>query len=77
MNHRSPAYLALVSCALLPATTWAQSERGFTLQEVTVTARRTEESLQSTPIAITAVSGAELAERGATQIAAIADFAPK
>ena len=41
-----------------------------------MTARRTEESLQSTPIAITAVSGAELAERGATQIAAIADFAP-
>ncbi len=76
MNHRSSAYLALVSCALLPATTWAQSERGFTLQEVTVTARRTEESLQSTPIAITAVSGAELAERGATQIAAVADFAP-
>jgi iron complex outermembrane receptor protein len=75
MNYRSLITLTLSSC-VLPATTWAQSERGFTLQEITVTARRTEESLQSTPIAITAISGAELAERGATQIAAVADVAP-
>jgi len=76
MKHRSSVCLAFVSCALLSPPTWAQSERGFTLQEVIVTARRTEESLQSAPIAITAVSGAELQERGATQIAAVADFAP-
>jgi len=74
MKYRSSVALALGSCVLLPAATWAQTERGFTLQEITVTARRTEESLQSTPIAITAVSGAELEERGATQIAAVALF---
>lgn len=62
--------------ALCSTPLWAQSDRGFTLTEVTVTARRTEESLQSTPIAITAVSEAELLERGATRIDAIEHFAP-
>lgn len=66
-----------VACGALCSTpSWAQSDRGFTLAEVTVTARRTEESLQSTPIAITAVSEAELLERGATRIDAVEHFAP-
>jgi iron complex outermembrane recepter protein len=67
-------FLALVSSALaMPASS---EEKGFVLQEITVTARRREESLQSTPIAITAVSGAELLERGETQIDAVSHFAP-
>lgn len=69
--------LGIVGVVALYSTPGAsQSDRGFTLQEITVTARRTEESLQSTPIAITAVSGAELEERGATRIDAVGDFAP-
>ena len=68
--------LGVVCGALCSTSAWTQSDRGFTLQEVVVTARRTEESLQSTPIAITAVSAADLAERGATRIDAVADFAP-
>jgi hypothetical protein len=40
--------LGVVCAAFYSTPGWAQSERGFTLQEVTVTARRTEESLQPT-----------------------------
>jgi iron complex outermembrane receptor protein len=41
---------------------------GGALEEVTVTAQRREESLQKTPISITAISGAELAARESTSI---------
>lgn len=75
MKH-SLLSLGAVCVALSSTPSWSQSDRGFTLQEVTVTARRTEESLKSTPIAITAVTGAELEERGAMRIDAVGDFAP-
>jgi iron complex outermembrane recepter protein len=84
VKQRCLLFLTLVSSALLPTLGSTQnvpanrqaSERGYTLQEVVVTARRTKESLQSTPIAITAVSGSELEERGATRIDAVSNFAP-
>jgi iron complex outermembrane recepter protein len=68
--------LAVPATSSAQSTVASSSERGFKLEEVTVTARRREESLQSTPIAITAISGAELEERGETQIDAVSDFAP-
>ncbi|MAL10561.1 MAG: TonB-dependent receptor [Maricaulis sp.] len=43
---------------------------------ITVTARRREESLQDVPVAITAVSGAELETIGAQDILSIAQLAP-
>jgi len=49
---------------------------GFSIEEVVVTARRREESLQDTPIAVTAVQGDLLEEIGATDITAIANIAP-
>ena len=46
------------------------------LDEIVVTARRIEESLQDTPIALTAVTDAALEERGVEQITGVANIAP-
>jgi iron complex outermembrane recepter protein len=49
---------------------------GLTLEEITVTARRREESLQSAPVAVTAVTGEALETRGAASIDAVSQFTP-
>lgn len=46
----------------------AESTHGAALEEVIVTAQRREESLQKTPISITAISGADLLAREVTSI---------
>jgi iron complex outermembrane receptor protein len=46
------------------------------LDEVTVTARRIEENLQSVPVAVTAYSGEELKEKGVVSVGDIASFTP-
>jgi len=46
------------------------------MDEVTVTARKREEGLQSAPIAITALTGESLEARGATRLDEIAKFSP-
>ena len=46
----------------------AQAEERLTLEEVTVTARKREESLQDVPIAITAVTETQLDERGVAEL---------
>ena len=46
------------------------------LDEVIVTARRTAENLQRTPIAVTALTGEQLIERGLSDISEIDRFAP-
>ncbi len=65
--------LAGMACAVLPQqpATAATATRGnVTLEEVTVTAsKRGEESTQSIPSAIQAISGSQLATRGATEFA--------
>jgi iron complex outermembrane receptor protein len=52
------------------------ARKGVAIEEMTVTARRMEEDLQSTPISIAAFSGDGLEERGMTNIAQIAPFVP-
>lgn len=47
-----------------------------TLEEVLVTARKKEESLQDAPISISAFSGAALEDRGVTSLMEIQDFTP-
>jgi len=46
------------------------------VEEIVVTARRRAESLQDTPIAISAVSGEQLQQRGVTDITGVTDFVP-
>ena len=48
----------------------------YALEEVTVTARRIEEGLQDAALAVTAISGLELENRGALDIVDFADVAP-
>jgi iron complex outermembrane receptor protein len=53
------------------------SERSdLAVQEVTVTARRREESLQTTPVAVTALSGDALQVRGAESVDALSQYVP-
>lgn len=54
----------------------ADSADNYVIEEVTVTARKREESLQDTPIAISAFSGESLEQRGITQLIGIANYAP-
>ncbi|MGH8185098.1 MAG: TonB-dependent receptor, partial [Steroidobacteraceae bacterium] len=49
---------------------------GLSLEEIIVTARRREESLQSTPVAVTALSGEALETRGAATVDAVSQFVP-
>ncbi|HUH36545.1 MAG TPA: hypothetical protein VL027_01245, partial [Spongiibacteraceae bacterium] len=60
--------LCVVGFGVAPAPAEAQARA---LEEVVVTARKREESLQDTPIAITAFSGDQLREAG---ISNLADF---
>ena len=57
-------------------TAFAQDSAAIALEEITVTARRREESLQDVPIAITAITGDALEAAGALDIAEIALSVP-
>jgi len=54
----------------------AFAESRYSLEEIVVSARKIEEGLQSAPIAVTALSGIQLENRGALNIIDFADFAP-
>ena len=54
----------------------AVNRDSLAIEEIVVTARKREENLQDTPIAITAVNGAELEARGASDLSAIESLAP-
>ena len=64
----------LASAAIVPEAL-AQDSR-YALEEVIVTARKFEESLQNAPLAVTAISGIELENRGALDVIDFADIAP-
>lgn len=49
---------------------------GMAIEEVVVTARKREESLQDTPLAVTAFTGESMDDRGLTDVSQIADFSP-
>ena len=57
-------------------TVFAAEEASIALDEIIVTARKTEESLQSVPVAITAFSGADLAIRGISDITELQQQSP-
>lgn len=67
--------------ASLPGTAWAQNDQqseqaSSGLGEIVVTARRTEESLQSVPIAVSALSGDFLDDQNIVDAAAVSKFTP-
>ena len=72
--------VALGTVVLIPATALAQEESAedvnATLEEVIVTATRREESLMEVPIAVTAISGQELADFGLFDVTTIEQFSP-
>ncbi|MBM4224629.1 MAG: hypothetical protein FJ167_07525, partial [Gammaproteobacteria bacterium] len=52
------------------------SEGGLSLEEIVVTARKREESLQDVPIAVTAFSAEDISNRQVNSLDDIAKFAP-
>src|ERR1700754_1351586 len=62
--------------ALAQPADQAQASPGGDLQEVVVTARRREEKLQSVPIAITAFSGTQIAEKGIESLSDLQHYVP-
>jgi len=73
---RTAVRFALLPCltaaGLLPVTAMAQA----TLEEVVVTARKLEESLQEVPVAITAVTAATIEDLGIKDLADISKITP-
>ena len=86
MNKISLRRLLLVSGAVAAAGTssaaWAQvgappsQGQASAIEEIVVTARRREENLQTTPVAITAVTSATLEARGVQSLVEISRIAP-
>ncbi|MFM7272371.1 MAG: TonB-dependent receptor, partial [Gammaproteobacteria bacterium] len=68
--------LAIAASATGAMPAIAQDERASGLEEIVVTAERREESLQNTPISITAFTDAKLTQLGITDVQQVADFAP-
>ena len=68
--------LAIAASAGVSVPALAQDERASGLEEVVVTAQRREESLQDTPISITAFTDAKLTDLGVFDVQQVADFAP-
>ncbi len=72
--------LALAVSAALGAgastSAWAQQSEARIIEEIVVTARKTEESVQDVPIAIYAISAREIQREGITDIADIAQLIP-
>jgi iron complex outermembrane receptor protein len=64
--------LAAMSGASLPSLVATAAE----IEEIVVTARKREESLQETPVSVTAFSGEELQSRGLTDLAELGQFTP-
>ena len=70
--------LAAIALALpaAPAVVYAQGQSAALLEEVIVTARKREESLQEAPLAVSAFSGEALEFRGVTSIEQLDRFTP-
>jgi len=67
--------LVLFVCLLGSATTELLAQAGA-LEEVVVTARKREESLQDTPISVAAFTAEDLAQRGAVDFSDLGEFTP-
>ena len=70
-----PLLKPLIAAMMIPGGT-AFAQEGGKIEEVTVTAEKREESLQSTPIAITALSADALKDKGITSFEGVAQNSP-
>ena len=71
--------LAISSCFAMPAVaqeTAKDSEAEIKLERIEVTARRTVESIQQVPVAVTSIGAADIAERGLESVVEIQQFSP-
>ena len=69
------AQLVLIVCLLGSATTEVLAQAGA-LEEIVVTARKREESLQDTPISVAAFTADDLQQRGAVDFSDLGEFTP-
>jgi len=79
LNTAGPRFwfLSVVVCSVsLTATAQDTSHRKRTLEEVTVTARKIEESLQETPVSVAVFTQGELEQMGVSEAGDIARFTP-
>ncbi|MEQ8265102.1 TonB-dependent receptor [Pseudohaliea sp.] len=76
VRHPLVAAIAASSALAFPGLSAVAQETSLALEEVVVTARRREESLQDVPIAVTALTGQELALRGTADISELAQSIP-
>ncbi len=72
----SPLAFAVATVLATPATTAPVLAQAGVLEEVIVTARKREESLQETPVAVTAFSGTKLEEAGLDDLTDLDRIAP-
>jgi len=69
----------VLASVVAPGAAWAQQSAGAqsgAIEEITVTARRREESLQEVPLAVTSISGEALEATGAQDITAVSQSTP-
>ncbi|MBP1685900.1 MAG: TonB-dependent receptor, partial [Deltaproteobacteria bacterium] len=75
---------AVVFWLVVPPASWAQAATGkkaqaagaVEVEEITVTAEKREESIQETPISVTALTGASLEAKGVTNVVDLATIVP-
>jgi iron complex outermembrane recepter protein len=75
-GRKHGAALAVAGALLVASGVAAAASSDEQLQEVVVTAQRRSENLQDVPIAITAFTGAQLQERGITDIHELSNLTP-
>tara|TARA_R110002126_G_scaffold98045_40_gene228258 strand:+ start:1105 stop:3420 length:2316 start_codon:yes stop_codon:yes gene_type:complete len=70
--------LAIGSCLAAPviAQEQAAAETELKLERIEVTARRTVESLQEVPVAVTSIGATDIAERGLSSVVEVQQFSP-
>src|SRR5262245_24904445 len=77
LSHSVPAAcISLLGVARASAVLAQESAEGVRLEEIVVTAERDEKDLQTTPLSVIQVTGEQMAEKGASNIAELATFLP-
>lgn len=76
MKYFAVPTAALMLAITIPVHGQVSDKRAASIEEVIVTARKVEESLQDTPLSVVAFSSADLEQIGASEAGDVADFTP-